>query len=203
MLRTLLIAVSLVLGVFAAGETRAMTFERLDGPVCENSPCVLAKGEIRKNTAAVFKAFVRSHDVPAGAVVVFDSPGGMVLQSLALGQAIRDAGLYTAVGRFDRRERQFVEGGECISACAYAFLGGVQRDVARHARLGVHQFSSEPGTEGSLNVSDAQMLMGLIQVYTDRMVGKTTLLTLAARTAPTDTYWLSSAELRNYRVVTY
>jgi hypothetical protein len=201
LLRTLTIVVGLAVAGLGT-PAGAMTFEKVQTRACGDSACLVARGEIEANTARDFKAYVRAHHVPRGAVVVFDSPGGRLLESLALGEAIREAGLYTSVGRYDRSHRKFVKGGDCISACAYAFLGGVQRDVADHARLGVHQFSCEPGKEQTLSIADAQTLMGLIQIYTQKMVGKANLVTLAARTPPADTYWLSKVELRNYQVVT-
>lgn len=189
--------------VFAPVGARAMTFERVDGArICKADPCVLATGEIEKDTAAQFRAFIRRSDIHAGATVVFDSPGGMLLESLALGRAIRDAGLYTAIGRYDRVTGEFTTGAQCVSACAYAFLGGVQREVGAKARIGVHQFAALPGQPDSLNASDAQALMGLISVYMNRMVGGSELLVLAAATPPTDAHWLSSRELRNCGVVT-
>jgi hypothetical protein len=189
--------------IFAPAGAHAMTFERVDGArICKADPCVLATGEIEKDTAGQFKAFIRKRDIHAGATVVFDSPGGMLLESLALGRAIREAGLYTAIGRFDRASGEFTTGAQCVSACAYAFLGGVQREVGAKARIGVHQFAALPGQPDSLNVADAQALMGLISAYMNRMVGRSDLPVLAASTAPTDAYWLSSRDLRNCAVVT-
>lgn len=205
-LRSMVAAAALGLAALAGAPeaAQAMTFERLDtAPVCDTSPCVLASGEIEKDTAAEFKAFIKTNGIAPGATVVFDSPGGFLLQGLALGEAIREAGLYTAVGRFDRVTGRLVRGSQCVSACAYAFLGGVQRDVAEHARLGVHQFACAADAAGELSVSDAQALMGLIAIYMEKMVGKTTVLSLAAATPAKSTYWLSPHELRSYRVVTY
>lgn len=178
----------------------AMTFERLDqGPLCRANACILATGEIEKGAAEEFTTFARTHRVPRGATVIFDSPGGVLLESLKLGRAIREAGLFTAVGRYE--DGFFTTGGECISACAYAFLGGVQRRVAGDGRVGVHQFAAAIDSQG-LTASDAQALMGLIVIYLDRMIGKTTVLTIAAATPPANTRWLSTGELRRYAVVT-
>jgi hypothetical protein len=201
MLRSLMIA-GLGMACLFAAPAHAMTFEKVQSRDCHAEACVLAKGEIEKDTADQFRDFIQSRRVPAGSVVVFDSPGGVLLQSLKLGEAIRKAGLYTTVARYDRGSHRFTSGGECVSACAYAFLGGVQRHVADDARLGVHQFSCEPGKEGSLDVADAQQLMALIHIYAEKMVGKAAVVTLAATTSPADTRWLSAGELRRYQVVT-
>jgi hypothetical protein len=196
----LLAAVTLILAPVGAN---AMTFERVDGAqICRTDPCVLATGEIDTGTAGEFKAFLHKSDVHAGATVVFDSPGGVLLESLALGRVIREAGLYTAIGRYDREKGEFTTGASCVSACAYAFLGGVQRDVAAKAHFGVHQFSADPAVPDSISVADAQALMGLISIYMNRMVGNSSLLVLAAATPPSGSHWLSSRELRNCAVVT-
>jgi hypothetical protein len=189
--------------IFAPSGANAMTFERVDGArICRADPCVLATGEIEPGTAGEFRSFLRQSDVHAGATVVFDSPGGALLESLALGRAIREAGLFTAIGRYDRASGVFTTGAACVSACAYAFLGGVQRDVGAKARFGVHQFAAAPGVPDSISASDAQALMGLISIYMNRMVGNSSLLVLAAATPPSGSHWLSSRELRNCAVVT-
>ncbi|HEX6860820.1 MAG TPA: hypothetical protein VF138_11555 [Caulobacteraceae bacterium] len=176
-----------------------MTFERLEaGPACR-AGCILATGEIEKGSAEAFTQFARANHIRRGARVIFDSPGGVLLEGLRLGRAIRDAGLVTSVGRFE--DGEFIAGGQCVSACAYAFLGGVQRRVLGDGRLGVHQFAAAIDSQG-LTASDAQTLMGLIAIYLDRMVGKTSVLTLAAATPPADTRWLSAHELRRYALVT-
>ncbi|HYG25348.1 MAG TPA: hypothetical protein VD906_00420 [Caulobacteraceae bacterium] len=204
MLRTIFATVVLALGALAfAPQALAMTFQRLDGSAaCRGYPCVLAVGEIDRKAADDFQALLGREQVPPGATVIFDSEGGSVLESLALGDAIRDAGLFTAVGRYHAPSGRFIVGGQCVSACAYAFLGGVQRHVGEHARVGVHQFSSAPEDKAALTVADAQHLMGLIAIYLDRMVGKSTVLALAAATPPASTRWLSSHELRSHRMVT-
>jgi hypothetical protein len=193
-------ALSLIL---APAGAKAMSFERVDGAnICRSDPCVLATGEIDKGAARQFRDFVRKSGINAGSTVVFDSPGGVVLESLALGRAIRDAGLFTAIGRYDAAKGEFTTGAQCLSACAYAFLGGVQRDVATKARYGVHQFAADPDLPQSVSASDAQALMGLISVYITRMTGRPELLALAATTPPTDAHWLSPRELRSCGVVT-
>ena len=50
----------------------------------------------------------------------FDSIGGSQYEGLTIGRAIRAAGGYTVVGN----------GNSCNSACAYAFMGGVERFLA-------------------------------------------------------------------------
>lgn len=60
--------------------------------------------------------------------VWFDSGGGLEVEGLAIGRAIRRAGLSTRVPK----------GGSCASACADAFMGGVARRVDEGGRYGIH-----------------------------------------------------------------
>jgi len=199
-----------VLGVFSAlaclagpSLAAAMTFHRIDAAAfCATDPCVVASGEIDQDTAEEFTDFITIADVPSGATVMFDSPGGSLLAGLALGRAIRRAGFYTAVGRYDSDNERLKNGGRCASACAYAFLGGVQRGVGRHARLGVHQFANRQDAQKPISVGEARLLTAAVERYTEQMVGKAAILNLAAGTPPWRTYWLSSDELRAHHVVT-
>lgn len=63
--------------------------------------------------------------------VWFDSPGGIVSEGLEIGRRIRAAQLATRIPR----EAQ------CVSICAFAFLGGVLRYVDQGAIYAVHMFS--------------------------------------------------------------
>ena len=65
--------------------------------------------------------------VKAGAVV-FDSPGGDLVAGIEIGKAIRLKGLKTLVAGGDM----------CASACALAWLGGIDRFMADGARIGFH-----------------------------------------------------------------
>ncbi len=85
-----------------------------------------------------------------GFKVLLNSGGGSFQAGLALGRLIRERGLHTEVGRaayvtstlndaqFERFDN--IEDGQCVSACAYAFLGGVVRKINGDSRLGFHRF---------------------------------------------------------------
>lgn len=56
------------------------------------------------------------------------------------------------------------EGGQCYSACAYAFLGGRTRHVAEGARYGVHQHSQSDGSCAlELGTAEQERLRGVVQ----------------------------------------
>lgn len=195
-----LAAVTLLLG--AAAPAAAMTFETTAAPeACKPHGCVIASGEIDGDTGKALTRFVRDNNVQPGATVVLQSDGGNLLGGLALGTAIRQAGLATSVARYDAASGQFTGGGACASACAYAFLGGLERSVGEGARLGVHQVCGPPDKPWELSASDSQWLMAMVAVYLNQMGVRMDVMILALRTSPTDMHWLSPIELAEYAVI--
>src|SRR5262245_58069047 len=85
-----------------AGPT-PMRFEWVrEGPAerCGNNcrEWIAASGTIVESTVHDFEAFARARDV-RGATLVLDSPGGNVVQGLALGKEFRRLDLTTSVGK--------------------------------------------------------------------------------------------------------
>lgn len=184
-------------------DATAMTFERIAGPAeCAVRTCVAARGEIDQHAAAAFQRFAAIEGLRPGALVVLDSPGGDVLQSLKLGALLRKRGLATAVGFYDPAARSFGDGGACVSACVYAFLGGVERTVSKGARLGVHQVAAPAGQDWTLTAQDGQWLMSLVAVHLSRMGARMELLALALGTPPHQMRYLEEHELVRYALVT-
>lgn len=111
---------------FAALPAHAMDFSLRQSP----EPAILASGEITTGDAARFEALV-SRLRPRPSVVYFASNGGLIVESMKLGLALRSAGFASRIG----------PGATCASACVFAFLGGVIREVDGSARVGVHMAS--------------------------------------------------------------
>lgn len=192
-----LAALSLAFGARA----EAMTFEAVSGPApCQARACILASGDIDDRTAGDFAEFLKVHPTPRGGLVILDSPGGDLLQSLKLGNEIRDAGLDTAAGTLDRKHDRF-SGGACASACVYAFLGGVDRSVEAGGKLGVHQIYVR-GDTWALSAQDGLRLMSLVGAHVQHLCGRLDLLIPAMDTPPEQMHWLSKGELVRYAVVT-
>ncbi len=80
------------------------------------------------DSAAVMAGLIRSgrHKL-AGNAVWLASNGGDIDAGMELGRMLRKLDVFTIVGRND----------QCLSACAFAFMGGVRRSVA--GRLGIHR----------------------------------------------------------------
>jgi len=134
---------SLCLPAIGALEVKAATIERYDDPVMGCN--ILVSGKIEVGDAARLKQMIDSnYDALSltsfGQRVCFNSPGGNMLEGLAMATVIArtDRGLGTAVGM------QHI----CESACALAFMAGwytpdhrlilIDRVIHPTAKLGFH-----------------------------------------------------------------
>jgi hypothetical protein len=87
----------------------------------------------------------------------FSSLGGSLSGGLRVGQVLRDQDIWVQTG--------FKES-VCYSACAYAFMGGLIRELGPQAKFGLHQFYSQ---SNDMTASKAQNISGLISTYLDVM----------------------------------
>lgn len=126
-------------------------------------------------------------------VVSFQSQGGSTFKAMELGRMIRKLGLTTL------QPREL----DCASACALAFMGGVER-AASPGALGFHQssFSDDAVFDVSTAVSMIQRAMADVVVYMQEMGIDPSLLQVALRTRPDDMSYLSGEEMARYRVTT-
>ncbi len=127
------------------------------GPGCDS--WIAAEGLIDDGAAARLRRVLDrlgNRKLP----IFFYSPGGDTAQSLALGRTLRKRGLSAGVAltlpvnclatheveecsRLMRQPQRpaaalLMDGAACDSACAYAILGAVRREIAPTAQLGVH-----------------------------------------------------------------
>ncbi|KSV91956.1 hypothetical protein N181_30510 [Sinorhizobium fredii USDA 205] len=139
---------------------------------------------------SAFVAVVRAHRAVA---VAFNSPGGNVSKAMELGRLIRSEGFVTIQSR----------GSECASACALAFLGGLQR-FAQPGSIGVHRSSFSDTRSMSVDdaVSHIQRLTADIMAYISEMGADPALLQLALQYASGDMRYLSLSEMAQFRVTT-
>jgi hypothetical protein len=130
----------------------------------------------------------------APARIAFLSPGGSVTDALAIGRAIRAAGLATAVE----------QGATCFSACPYMLAGGVERQVHREARVGVHQhyFGKNVVLPAFVAVGDIQRGQAEVMGFLDDMGVSPLLMRPAMATPPEEIYVLLPAELTDYALAT-
>jgi hypothetical protein len=108
-----------------AALARAMTFELVGGGR------LMASGTITPSSSQAFAAEVeRRGDYVK--TVVLNSPGGSVIDALAMGRLIRA-----------RKFATEIEAGKyCASSCPLVFAGGVERRAGDRATIGVHQVAA-------------------------------------------------------------
>lgn len=143
--------------------------------------------------------------------VWFDSPGGNVMEGLEIGRRIRSYGLATRIPR----------GATCASICAFAFLGGVIREIESGGKYGVHMFSMANNKQMLERVTQLirhggqeaaeDIIMGVEQesaqqarIHADFLLEMSVSLRLLFPnydTSHDSVYWLNRSELVSYNVV--
>jgi len=126
--------------------------------------------------------------------LVLQSPGGAVLEALALGRHLRREGVGTRI----------LAGEYCHSACPWLFAGGAAREAGSDAILGVHQhyFGKNVMLPAAFAVEDIQTGQGMLMAYLDEMGIDPLVMRHALVTPPDEIYVLVPAELRAYGFIT-
>lgn len=153
-----------------------------------------------KNALLIRGEFERSDDVDAltqavratgATIVTFDSNGGNIVTAIKYGRKIRQLGISTIQLRSSN----------CASACALAFVGGVQR-LAEAGSIGVHQasFTEDVVIDGHEAVAAVQSLTAEILQYLEDMGVDSKLLQLSLSIPSNDMRYMTAAEMESYRV---
>lgn len=196
---------------FATSVSRAETFID-DGALANNTSTafVLIEGEIGPGLTDRFLRYIEERKVE-GRQLFLNSPGGNLGEALRLGRAIRDLGWTTHVGssaglarnadgKFDMiMWPDYPAGGVCESACAYVFMGGLNRHMSPGAKLGFHRFRA-PGQEVSGDA--AQAISGQLISYIVEMGVDARVFVIASTEGSASMYHVSDAEAREYDLVT-
>ena len=161
---------SLVIAVVAADLPAAaeiMTFDVRGNQQIRDEPgwSVLAEGRIDVGATARLRTKLNVQPLPPGTIVYFHSPGGSLSEALRLGGLIRERKLNTSIGAASPSQRipgqPFhwidIQQGICFSACAFAFLGGVER-FAGKGLYGVHRFFDPSGRPDPDAMDRAQIM---------------------------------------------
>jgi hypothetical protein len=155
---------------------------------------ILASGQIEKLSSDHFAEFTQNY--PAKTIVILQSLGGDLIGGLRLGQAIRARNFQTYLSaRAPRTDDKTI--GKCFSACAYAFLGGVERQVDPLAQFGVHQFR---GQDKNLDAIQTQKLSAILGRYMDTMGVNRQLLDSAMATDPGKVQLINASLRKAWRV---
>ncbi|WP_291364113.1 ATP-dependent Clp protease proteolytic subunit [Devosia sp.] len=160
---------------------------------------LLLTGSIDLGSAARFAAEIEARGEYVQTVVL-DSPGGSVVDALAIGSLIHEKGLATKVAA----------GSLCASSCPIIFASGAERIASPEAAIGVHQIyaaalSGDP--QNALRVagtamSDAQTTTAEIISHLTKTGVDPALWLHALETPPDRLYYFNPEEMTRLKLVT-
>ena len=143
-------------------------------------------GDIEPGDARIVQRRIESGNVKT---ITFDSNGGNLAEGVEIGRLIRQHLIHTHVPA----------GAKCYSACVFAFVGGVERNVA--GLVGIHSFYSEAFL-GSENYTAASEVYDLVsaeaEAYIKEMRIPTDLLDHMKRVGHDEIAILGESELESY-----
>lgn len=148
-------------------------------------------GEFTGQSVRILQRFVDAQ-ARRPVVIALDSPGGSLEGGIAIGHYIRNNGFRTMI--FD--------GGVCLSACSFAFIGGTERKVMSGGKLGVHQFRFNGEIDGARAFETSQAYSGTLLAYFRTMGVALEALERAMSTPSEDMYVFDEDELHAFRLVT-
>ena len=161
---------------------------------------LIIDGPITKQTVAAVEEMMQAG--LESFKVLMNSNGGDLNAGITVGRAIRNHNFETRIGVYQDKDLPLA--GQCLSACAYAFLGGTQRIVGDESRIGFHQFAIGGSTEleglGGLIVG--QRLSASVIAYMVEMGVDARLFAIASETAFSGMYFPDREERVQYDVET-
>jgi hypothetical protein len=169
----------------------------------------VAEGQIANSTPGEFLRFLRDN---AGrrdlrTVIFLNSEGGYVIASMELGQIFRKIGAATVVARIGPSTKARFLTAHCLSACVYAFMGGVKRVVPPGSALGIHRMFANQAREhgmfgeGSVEkVYDNGSMQNLLANYSARMGVSRDVIHSAEHISSQTIHIVTPAELARWRL---
>ncbi|WP_224824790.1 PAN domain-containing protein [Cognatishimia sp. MH4019] len=115
--------------------------------ICGSGVSVYIDGDFDGNEAERLEALIADGKVTPYSTIYFNSPGGSLFGGMELARTIRKHGFSTGVSRLDDAGEPVRGGAICMSACTFAYLGGVFRYFQDDDVFGVHRFYSKEPSE--------------------------------------------------------
>ena len=200
-----LLHVQAVLGNDISASMKFSIYSPCAGNASACGVTILAEGTIDTQTDILFLDFLskkEAHDppLPPSPRICFNSPGGSLFGGIKLGNIIRKRGFdtclsptYSKLPNGTLYEEVFRDNVVCASACVLAFSGGVNREVEKGSRIGVHQFASRGN---QINEGDTQVTVVAIAAYLEKMGISRELLDIASLIPPNEIYWLTDTQAK-------
>lgn len=121
-----------------------------------------------------------------------DSPGGSLIDGIEIGRFLREVGADTLVQRYSPivpgRFSDELPGAECYSACALAFMGGVERKVPDAAKIGFHQFYGGGASTAAEAMKRTQYVAAVVANYLRDMGASAELFEIMSFKSPEDMF---------------
>lgn len=170
--------------------------ERLRQPIrfeLQTGGILLAEGAIDPGAASRFAQEIETRGEYVKTVSL-NSPGGAVDDAIAISALIREKKLATRVAT----------GALCASSCPIVMAGGVSREAEKDAVIGVHQVFNasreRPSAEEAM--ASAQATTARVARHLEEMGIGAGLWFHALETPPDRLYYLTEAELKEFKLVT-
>jgi hypothetical protein len=135
---------------------------------------ILIKGEIIRGDEKSFKDIALNTE---SAIVVFNSPGGLLRPALEIGKTIRIKGFSTAV-----------LGSDCTSACAIAWLAGQPRMLSKKSGVGFHAIYIEDESGKKIPTGIGNALVGS---YLSNLGLNDSVVAYVSEASPDEIKWLN------------
>ncbi len=172
---------------------------------------ISAHGEITNDTADEFLGFLGEHvhDGQLRPVVLIHSPGGTVVGAMQLGMVFRKIGAAVIVARSVEdadSERTHIIPGACMSACVYAFFGGIKRVVPPVSRLGIHRMAiyeqAHDPAGGSVRIRSfgTDEIVGALSSYTKLMGVNPAVIDYAEQISPESIHIVTPKEIMRWKL---
>ena len=196
MLSTALLTSIAAVGLPVAGQALEFDIIRFNA-----SMIFTLDGEISAGDADRFAKFWDENAYDAFSfTVAINSPGGNLSEGLKLGRFIRQQSVDTVVQKYSPRAPMQSEwdysyaamplnGSGCYSACALAFMGGVERTVSEGSEIGFHQFYGGSDIRSAdETMATTQAISATISGYLREMGAAPELFELMSVTHPDEMY---------------
>lgn len=158
---------------------------------------VTMSGPIESGDAEKFMQFWTENAYDAFTFkVALDSPGGNLADGIKIGTFLREKSADTFIEKYPPRtpaqsDWEYLDvasplgGAGCYSACALAFMGGVNREIPEGAEIGFHQFyGGDGGATASDVTTNTQTISAMISTYLREMGAAPELFELMSVTPP-------------------
>jgi len=186
----------------ASAVAEPMHFEVRNGKCCR---WIQATGEIYEDTPTIFEKFLRSSEFMPK-VIRLNSQGGSLRGGVLLGELFRSRGIATEVGSSNPNADAMAGGendytktpGDCASACAFTFLGGIKRTLDPDSNLAFHLYYKPDAP----SENDVHELISLLHLYLVEMGVDNLLITWMTEADPKVLRRIRPDEARDLRVIT-